>query len=426
MNAPSKIPSDGKLTDADVVALVAEALPVASYQGKRVLLVVPDHTRTAPVGLMFKQIAAQIGGATKALDLMIALGTHPPMSEEAICGRLEITLEERRSRYSEVKFLNHEWDNPAALQEVGVIPAADIAALTDGLFSMDVPVEINKHVFNYDQIIIVGPVFPHEVVGFSGGNKYLFPGIGGPKILNFFHWLGAVCTNPMIIGSKWTPVRKVVDRAGALVKVDKRCFAMVVAPDKSLAGLFFGTPESAWDAASEVSRTTHITTRPKPFHTVLSCAPAMYDELWVAGKCMYKLEPVVADGGELIIYAPHVKEISVTHGKLIEEVGYHCRDYFLKQWDKFKHYPWGVLAHSTHVRGIGKYENGVEQCRVKVTLATGIPESVCRKINLGYRDPASIRVGDYKDREAEGVLYVPKAGELLFRLDDPPTWSARA
>jgi len=422
----SVISQCGNLTEAQVCELVAEALPIAAYQGKRVLLVVPDHTRTAPVGLMFKQIAARIGATTKALDVMIALGTHPPMSEEAICGRLEITLEERRSCYSKVQFLNHEWDNPAALQEVGVIPAADIAALTDGLFSMDVPVEINRHVFNYDQVIIVGPVFPHEVVGFSGGNKYLFPGIGGPKILNFFHWLGAVCTNPMIIGSKWTPVRKVVDRAGALVKVDKRCFAMVVAPDKSLAGLFFGTPESAWDAASEVSRTTHITTRPKAFHTVLSCAPAMYDELWVAGKCMYKLEPVVADGGELIIYAPHVKEISVTHGKLIEEVGYHCRDYFLKQWDKFKHYPWGVLAHSTHVRGIGKFENGVEQCRVKVTLATGIPESVCRKINLGYRDPATIRVEEYKDREAEGVLYVPKAGELLFRLDDPPAWSARS
>jgi len=57
-------------------------------------------------------------------------------------------------------------------------------------------------------------VFPHEVVGFSGGNKYLFPGVGGPQILNFFHWLGAVVTNPMIIGNKWTPVRKVVDRAG--------------------------------------------------------------------------------------------------------------------------------------------------------------------------------------------------------------------
>lgn len=416
----------GMVTEAQVRQLVAEALPVADYRGRRILLIVPDHTRTAPVGQMFKAVHAQIGEAAGAMDVLVALGTHPPMSDEAICGRLEISLEEWKSKYSKVRFFNHEWDNPAALKEVGVIPAADIAQLTGDLFSMDVPVEINKLVFNYDQVIIIGPVFPHEVVGFSGGNKYLFPGVGGPKILNFFHWLGAVCTNPMIIGSKWTPVRKVVDRAGALVTVDKRCLAMVVAPDKSLVGLFFGTPEAAWDAASEVSRATHITTKPQPFKTVLSCAPLMYDEMWVAGKCMYKLEPVVADGGELIIYAPHVKEVSVTHGRLIEQVGYHCRDYFLGQWDKFKHIPWGVLAHSTHVRGIGTYKDGVEQCRIRVTLATGIAEAICKRINLGYRDPASIRVEDYKNRESEGVLYVPKAGEMLFRLDNPPAWSASA
>jgi nickel-dependent lactate racemase len=184
-------------------------------------------------------------------------------------------------------------------------------------------------------------VFPHEVVGFSGGNKYLFPGVGGPKILNFFHWLGAVVTNPMIIGNKWTPVRRVVDRAGALVKLNKACFCMVVAPDKSLVGLTFGSPEGAWDAASELSKEVHIIYKEKPFKTVLSKMPLMYDDLWVAGKGMYKLEPVVADGGELIIYAPHVTEISVTHGKIIEEIGYHCRDYFLTQWDKFKDKPWG-------------------------------------------------------------------------------------
>jgi len=425
MNVISKSAFPGKLGDAQVSELVAQALPGNDYRGQKVLLIIPDGTRTAPVGLMFKSIFAQIGETTKGLDILVALGTHPPMSEEAICGRLEITLEERRARYSKVRFFNHEWDNPAALREVGTIPSADISALTDGLFAMDVPVEINKRVFDYDQIMIVGPVFPHEVVGFSGGNKYLFPGVGGPKILNFFHWLGAVCTNPMIIGSKWTPVRKVVDRAGALVGVEKRCFAMVVAPDKSLAGLFFGTPESAWDAASELSKQVHITQVEKPFKTVLSCAPPMYDELWVAGKCMYKLEPVVADGGELIIFAPHVHEISVTHGKLIEEVGYHCRDYFLKQWDKFKHYPWGVLAHSTHVRGIGTMNNGTEQCRVQVTLATGIPEATCRKINLGYRDPKTIRPEDFANRESEGVLLVPKAGEMLYRLKNPPAWSAR-
>jgi len=425
MNAISKIAFPGKLTDATVVEVVAQAMPAADYQGKRVLLIVPDHTRTAPVGLMFKTIFAQVGAVTKELDVLVALGTHPALSEELICARLEISVEQHRHEFKKIRFFNHEWDNPAALKEIGSLTCAETSELTGGLFSMDVPVEINKLVFNYDQIIIVGPVFPHEVVGFSGGNKYLFPGVGGPKILNFFHWLGAVVTNPMIIGSKWTPVRKVVDRAGALVKVDKLCFCMVVAPDKSLVGLFAGTPEDAWNGASDLSNRVHITYKDKPFKSVLSCAPAMYDEIWVAGKCMYKLEPVVADGGELIIYAPHIHEVSITHGKLIAEIGYHCRDYFLTQWDKFKHYPWGVLAHSTHVRGIGKMENGVEKCRVQVTLATGIPEATCKKINLGYRDPKSIRLEDYANREDEGVLLVPKAGEMLFRLKNPPAWSAR-
>lgn len=413
-----------RLTDAQVAEVIARALPPANYRGKRVLLIVPDHTRTAPVGLLFKSIFAQLGEVTKELDVLVALGTHPPMSEEAICGRLEISIEQHRREFKKVRFFNHEWDNPAALKEVGALGAAEVSELTGGRFAMDVPVEINRLVFNYDQIVLVGPVFPHEVVGFSGGNKYLFPGVGGPKILNFFHWLGAVVTNPMIIGSKWTPVRKVVDRAGALVGVDKLCFCMVVAPDKSLAGLFAGTPEAAWDAASELSRQVHIIYKEKPFRTVLSNMPPMYDDLWVAGKGMYKLEPVVADGGELIIYAPHVREISVTHGKVIEEIGYHCRDYFLSQWDKFKHYPWGVVAHSTHVRGIGAMKNGREQCRVQVTLATSIPESVCRKINLGYRDPQTIRLEDFQDREAAGVLFVPKAGEMLYRLKNPPAWQA--
>jgi nickel-dependent lactate racemase len=423
MNVISKSAFPDRLSDAQVGELVAKACPPENYRGKRILLIVPDQTRTAPVGLMFKILHAQIASATKAFDVLIALGTHPAMSEEAICGRLEISRDERGGKYRDVKFFNHEWDNPAALKEIGALTAKDVSELTDGLFSMDVPVEINKLVFDYDQIIIVGPVFPHEVVGFSGGNKYLFPGVGGPKILNFFHWLGAVCTNPMIIGNKWTPVRKVVDRAGALVKLDKLCLAMVVAPDKSLAGLFIGTPEAAWDGASELSKQVHITRVKQPFKTVLSCAPPMYDEIWVAGKCMYKLEPVVADGGELIIYAPHVHEISITHGRTITEIGYHCRDYFLKQWDKFKHYPWGVLAHSTHVRGIGVMNNGTEQCRIQVTLATGIPESVCKKINLGYRDPKSIRQEDFANREDEGILLVPKAGEMLYHLEHQPKWA---
>ncbi|MDB6065629.1 MAG: hypothetical protein JWR26_1837 [Pedosphaera sp.] len=416
-------PPGGEVTAEQVAGVMLQVCPPASYRDKKVLLIVPDGTRTAPVGLLFQTLHRQIATVTRAFDVLVALGTHQPMSEPAICQRLEISEPERRSTYAKVRFYNHAWNDPAALKKIGSIPADEIAKLTDGLFAMDVPVEINRMVFDYDQIIIIGPVFPHEVVGFSGGNKYLFPGVGGPEILNFFHWLGAVVTNPMIIGTKWTPVRKVVDRAGAMVKVDKLCFCMVVDPEKRLGGLVAGTPESAWDAASEVSRKLHVTFKARPFHTILSCAPEMYGEIWTAGKCMYKLEPVLADGGELIIYAPHISEVSVTHGKDIEEVGYHCRDYFLKQWDKFKHHPWGVLAHSTHVRGIGIFENGMEQCRAKVTLATQIPPEKCARINLGYRDPKSIRAEDFANREDEGVLLVRKAGEMLYQLTNPPAWA---
>jgi nickel-dependent lactate racemase len=402
--------------------LIAQACPAKDYKDRKVLLIVPDATRTCPLGMLFAGLHAQIGAVTKCFDVMIALGTHQPMSEEAICERLEITADERRTRYSGVRFFNHEWDNDAALRRIGQLTLDDTRALTGGLFEMEVPVKVNARIFDYDQIIICGPVFPHEVVGFSGGNKYLFPGISGPEVLNFFHWLGAVVTNPMIIGNKWTPVRRVVDRVGGMVPVPKLCLCMVV-DHAQLAGLFIGSPEGAWDEASELSKKLHIEYKDRPFRTVLSCAPKMYDELWVGGKCMYKLEPVVADGGELIIYAPHIHEISLTHGHLIREIGYHCLDYFLKQWDKFKDVPWGTLAHSTHVRGIGTYEDGVEKCRVKVTLATGIPREICEEINLGYRDPATINVEDFADREDEGVLLVRKAGEMLYHLRERPAWA---
>lgn len=408
--------SDG-LGMPTVQSIVEQTLAGQNLDGRRVLVIVPDHTRTAPVDMVFRALHERIGGVVASLDVMIALGTHPPMSEEAICGRLGMTMEERRSHFTKVGFLNHEWNNPDALAEIGTIPASTIAELTDGLFQMDVPVEINKRVLEYDHLMIIGPVFPHEVVGFSGGNKYFFPGVGGPRILNFFHWLGAVVTNAKIIGRQKTVVRKVVDAAGAMIQKPKTCFCMVVGDSKEMAGLYAGSPEDAWEDASEHSRQIHIVYKKKPFKTVLSVAPAMYDELWTAGKAMYKLEPVVADGGELIIYAPHLKEVSETHGAIIRRIGYHVRDYFLKQWDQFKDMPWGVLAHSSHVKGSGIFEDGIETPRVTVTIASQIPESVCREINLGYRDPATINIDDFTNREDQGVLYVPKAGERLFLLE---------
>src|SRR5262245_22894502 len=308
--------ADRPLSEEQVRDLAARALAPLGLAGKRVLLIVPDATRTAPVGQLFRVLHDLLGAKTRSLDVLVALGTHPPMSDAAINGRLEITAAERAGRYGRVRVLNHAWNDPAALAPVGTLDAEEVRALSGGLFAMDVPVAINRAVFEYDQLVLVGPVFPHEVVGFSGGNKYLFPGVGGADLLNFFHWLGAVLTNPRVIGHKHTAVRRVVDRAAALVRVPKVAFCMVVHGGRP-AGLYAGAPEAAWSEAADLSARLHVVTKAHPFHTVLSCAPPMYDDLWVGGKCMYKLEPVVADGGELIIYAPHVREISPTHGALL-------------------------------------------------------------------------------------------------------------
>jgi nickel-dependent lactate racemase len=408
-----------KLDEAAVRAVCEAEIGKWNIRGRRVLAIVPDHTRTSPMDVMLRVLHPLIAPQAKAFDVLIALGTHPPMSDEAINARFGITARDRAETYTGTRFLNHRWDDPAALTSIGTIGVGEVEAISGGRMSEPVNVTINKLVLDYDLLLIVGPTFPHEVAGFSGGNKYLFPGISGGEIIDMFHWLGALITNPVIIGSKHTPVRAVVDRAAAMVPVERKCISLVV-EGKDLAGIYAGAPEEAWSAAADLSNQIHIVYKDRAYDSVLSCAPPMYDELWVGGKCAYKLEPVVADGGELIIYAPHIKEVSITHGSLIRQIGYHVRDYFVKQSARFAHVPGGIRAHSTHVKGVGSWDDGVERPRIQVTLATGIPEDECRAINLGYRDPRSIDVEAWKDKESAGWLHVPKAGETLYRLKDDP------
>ena len=403
------------LNDAELTEFVQQALGGLDVDGKKLLFIIPDSTRSMPMPSIFRAICGTLDGRVAKLDYLVALGTHPPMSDEALNRLLGITAEERNGKYKSIGIFNHEWQNPDALAFIGAISEDEIAELSKGMLRQQARVAINKRILDYDLLCVVGPVFPHEVVGFSGGNKYFFPGISGEEILNLFHWLGALITNPEINGTKYTPVRDVINRAASFIPVERACFCLNVS-DKKARGIFFGSPEDAWDAAADLSAKTHIIYKDHPYKSVLAMAPTMYDDIWVAGKCMYKLEPVVADAGELIIYAPHVSEVSATHGHLIRKIGYHTRDYFLAQMDKFTDIPGGILAHSTHVRGIGAYENGVEKPRIQVTLATAIPEEECLAINLGYRDPAAINPDDWRDKEDEGLLLVENAGEILFRL----------
>jgi nickel-dependent lactate racemase len=405
---------DRRLTVEDVRTICADTVAELRLDGKRVLVLIPDHTRHAPIDLFFHVLGELLCPRVAALDYLVATGTHAPMSMERIYRHTGLSAAEHRQKFPKVRFFNHQHHKRDQLVSLGTLGRDEVANLTQGLFFEDIPVTINRMATEYDHILIVSPVVPHEAMGFAGGNKYFFPGIAGLDVVEKFHWLAAVITNPEINGVKDTPTRKVINRAVEFLSTPRTCFAFTVDDAHQLACLFGGTPEEAWSSAADYSAKLHIKTVDRPYKRVLGLTPPVYEELWVAGKAMYKLEPVVADGGELVIYGPHIKAISFVHGAEIERIGYHVRDYFTGQWDRFASEPKLILAHSTNVRGIGKFVGGVEYPRVTVTLATGIPESTCSAINLSYRNPSFIDIERW--RADPDTLVVEEAGQVLYRL----------
>lgn len=409
--------ADQRLDTAQVIEFVAAAMASADLDNKRVCLVVPDGTRTCPLPLIMQAVHSSLHGRVQKLTVVIALGTHQGMTEEHLARHLGFSPNRSQDSYPGMRILNHESWEPSTFATVGTIGADRLGELTGGLMSdTSVDVRINRHVSEADVALVIGPVFPHEVVGFSGGNKYFFPGVSGPELINLSHWVGALITSAKMIGTKGiTPVRALINEAAALIPAERLALCLVVASGTdTLHAAAFGTPEDAWAACAAVSAETHVKYFDRPVKRVLSIMPTKYEDIWTAAKGFYKLEPIVADGGEVIIYAPHITTVSVMHPQIVE-IGYHNRDYFVKQWDKFASVPWGDLAHSTHLRGQGTYDTETgEQNRVTVTLATGIPEEIVRKVNLNYLDPAEVVVPDY---EADPETFVePHAGEVLYRL----------
>ncbi|HEU0296487.1 MAG TPA: lactate racemase domain-containing protein [Anaerolineales bacterium] len=413
------IAQDGQLlTDYEIRNTLG--VLAGQFTNQSVLVLIPDHTRSLPLPFLFRSLV-DLWHDAKQLDFMVALGTHPPLGEDSLNKLVGITAEERATRFKQIGLLNHGWDTPTALTSLGRFEQDEIKQIAGANWHSSLPdevdIRINNAALEYDHLIILGPTFPHEVVGFSGGAKYLFPGISGAEMINATHWLGALAGVVGTIGIKDTPVRAMIHAAAARLKTPLTLIALVV-QGHGLSGLFVGDHLSAWNEAAELSAGLHIRwcDASRPFRRVLSCAPSMYDELWTGAKAMYKLEPAVAIGGEVVIYAPHLDVVSHVHGKYIYEIGYHILPYFLNDWERFKNIPLGVLAHSTHLRGSGVMENGIEKPNVRVTLASKISAEDCARLNLGYLDPAKVNVDEWKNREEEGVLYVPKAGEILYRL----------
>ncbi|MGC9349806.1 MAG: lactate racemase domain-containing protein [Anaerolineae bacterium] len=409
--------TNGYLSQGEVIQALHRGLE-GEFTNQRVLVLIPDHTRSLPMPILFRALVDVLHD-TRQLGFMVALGTHPALSEEGLRRLVGLTREERETRYATVGLFNHAWDDPDALTTIGVIIQDELQQIAGERWHPslggDVSVRINKAVLDYDQVIILGPTFPHEVVGFSGGAKYLFPGISGPEMINVTHWLGALAGVLDTIGIRDTPVRAMIHAAAEHLSRPITLISLVVVGE-DVAGMFIGDHIRAWEAAVDLSAERHIVWVDEPFQRVLSWAPPMYDELWTAAKAVYKLEPAVVRGGEVILYAPHLDTVSETHGEYIYEVGYHILPHFLQEWERYKHIPLCVLAHSTHVRGSGVMDGGVEKPNMRVTLSSQIPPQDCAQLSLGYLDPDDVNIDEWKDRESEGVLFVPEAGEMLYRV----------
>lgn len=406
----------GVLDPDEVRSFVRERLAEVDLDGRSLCVLVPDGTRSCPLPLLLEAIHQAVYDRVKKLTVLVALGTHAAMDEAQLAGHLGYAVGDLAGRYPGTTVRNHEWWDPNALVSVGSIDAERIAELSAGRLRQDVEVRLNRAIVEHDLTLIAGPVFPHEVVGFSGGNKYLFPGVAAQDIIDLSHWLGALITSADIIGTRGTtPVRALIDEAASLVPSDLLALCVVVASGSNdLHAAAFGEPREAWASAAEVSAETHVRYLDAPVRRVLSIIPPKYEDMWTGAKGFYKVEPVVADGGQVILYAPHIRELSVMHPE-IAMIGYHCRDYFLANWERYAHLRWGDLAHSTHLRGAGTYdEAGGERFRVQVTLATSIPEEVVRAANLDHIDPDEVDMAAL--REDPETLVIPNAGEVLYRL----------
>ncbi|MFW5691675.1 MAG: lactate racemase domain-containing protein, partial [Chloroflexota bacterium] len=223
--------ADGALLTQDRINAALQAGLSGRFKGARVLALIPDHTRSIPLPLLFRMLV-DVLHETRQLDFMVALGTHPPLKDHALLKLVGISAEQRATAYRHIGLLNHDWEDPGALVQVGTLEKAQIQQIAGDLWHPslgdDTPIRINRRIFDYDHILIIGPTFPHEVVGFSGGAKYLFPGISGPEMINTTHWLGALSTILNTIGIKETPVRAMIHAAAAHVRTPITLVSMVV------------------------------------------------------------------------------------------------------------------------------------------------------------------------------------------------------
>lgn len=399
-----------------ITAIIHEALDVVQ-RGERVLAIIPDKTRDDNTDVLFP-IANRflIERGVACFDALVAQGTHPPMTESQKLAK--IGMPDFAGRV-----FDHCWDRAEEIVTLGELSAETVRSLTSGLVDHAVPVTINRLLGAavYDTVLVFGATVPHEVAGFAGGAKYFFPGVAGPELTHTTHWLGALAGIENTIGQIETPTRKLIETATALVPARIISLNTVVsrADDGSLItyALFAGDIREAFRRAAAVSREVHIRYTGRKYKRVIALLDPHYDELWVGGKASYKLGAIVEDGGELIIFAPHLNKLSETHGALIEKYGYapleSVRDMLGVSQELRENLC--IAAHLAHVAYAARTDaHGNIVPRYRITMASRLDEQTCKRVNLGYID---YRTFDYESNRSEpDTLIVNDAGRDLYKV----------
>jgi len=388
--------------------------------GARVLAIIPDKTRDDNTDILFP-FAAEILAERRVaqFDALVAQGTHGAMTAEEKRSKIGLLNGVEAPGLGEI--FDHQWNVPNELTTIGELSATEVRRLTGGLITDAVKVNLNRRLGPgvYDTILIFSATVPHEVAGFAGGAKYLFPGVAGPDLTHATHWLGALASIENVIGRVETPTRHMIEAAADFVSAQIITLNSVMTRDESnrmrTHALFTGDFRSAFRAAAEVSRQVHIKYTGRKYKRVVALLDEHYDELWVGGKASYKLGGIIEERGELIIYAPHLRSISETHGRLIEKYGYapldRVREMVALSTELQNNL--AVAAHLAHVSYAGKRdEQGHVVPRYKITMASALDEETCRRVHLGFMDYREFRREDYdSDRD---TLVVERAGRDLY------------
>lgn len=402
------------ISDDELRRLVAETIGATGVGSGRMLLLPPDHTRLNSMAGRITEIIWEEFSRNWHIDIMPALGTHSPMGER----ELELMF---GKRIPKSLFRVHDWRND--VRDLGVASSEMLQELSAGRLDYEVKIQINKLLFeDYDLIISIGQVVPHEVVGMANYTKNLMVGVGGSDMINKSHFLGAVTGLENIMGRADTPVRRLFNYGADNFLGDLPIIHMLTVMEKNLRenrmemrGFFSGSGEEVFNRASALSVDCNLLLLDEPLKkVVVYLDPEEFKSTWLGNKSVYRTRMAIADDGELIILAPGLREFGEDReiDRLIRHYGYKGTPATLEAVKQNRELRdnLGAAAHLIH---------GSSEGRFTITYCPGpaLSEEEIRSVGFNYGDLDAMMRKYSPDKLVDGRNIVD--GEEVFYISNP-------